>query len=1136
MTSALVLALLLGAAPTVESPDERLDEPYALTISGGVSLGSYEAGLNWALVRVFRAQAEMSTLLDRRRPQLVAVTGASAGSINALLVAALYCEASDSTSNASVDANLLRDSWLPVSLDALLPDKPNAYRRDDAVMASSALDPVVAQVRSNLFGGAMRFRPGCRIPMGLTVTRVRPLEQDIGGLRTLSQRAVLPLIFEVDETGRVHFRRQPLPGNPDAAESRLVLADSTEMGSAVVHPDAVLQSLLASAAFPVVFRPRVLCECATSCGADPEVEDGTCPGPDDARPLTGLSCSAQSGGQEMKICRRRFVDGGVFDNAPIGLALEQSEAFWRPRVMRPLTALFVDPDIRRLSPRGKTEQVQQTTQGFSGVTQFASDLVSTARNRELARAVEAGRWNLTTRSLLQSSARNVLEYLGLLGELVDLDGPPPPATVPPALHASVEERARIGRTIVSCLERLGSRRFDAASVELASRCAGSLRGERVKDPLDDDPRARVLARKPLDHEEAAELVSTLGRTIANPASVVRQSIEQMMRDPATTTKQRIEMGRALADRLQILSVLQVYLAEQLGPLSHGTLPEERLIRLRNELLDILTQGEVLGPSAARVAAAQLEEALTALAGRKGPGTVPQLAREALADLHQQAPGKLFSIPPLLPLLTKLGETPADQIDASLFRAWQHLDRLVQLRPRLQRLAGDTATVAQDARALRSQATGERALGLSTRFSPLAGSQLFNFAGFLDRPLREMDYYAGIYDGLHAAAEFVCGEQEVSQPGRPVPIRLPGSWSVDLRQTDSQLCIGASLGQVVKLLGVLDSVRAATFVRALARSELAAWLGSSAEAERLLRTPQWSWIGPPSDLRRLGPSGVTLWVLLSQKAPCNEASTEALCIGELTFDDFLSRLVEAGYVPESPAMRLALEDRRRFWQQTARRGLDRAATIELTASGPSETGQRQGVLFAISAGELWTRADVNGTSTRFTLDPSTIPTVSLADGPTFPIVLAHLLPYRVALDVAKGGLAMSWIEPALRVGPYFSVLSTAQLVDIEFGKGRTSTTFGLRPTVHLGGLSVSAGPRFAVHWSGGTAWGGELGISILQDRLGISAGVRSFSGEHDVFVALTVSDVNGMVYWLTPWAKRPAVQPGAEISAPARPTP
>jgi hypothetical protein len=159
----------------------------------------------------------------------------------------------------------------------------------------------------------------------------------------------------------------------------------------------------------------------------------------------------------------------------------------------------------------------------------------------------------------------------------------------------------------------------------------------------------------------------------------------------------------------------------------------------------------------------------------------------------------------------------------------------------------------------------------------------------------------------------------------------------------------------------------------------------------------------------------------------------------------------------------------------------------------------------------------------------------------PSVTDRLVPYRVTLDVAKGGLALSWLEPALRLGPYFSILSTAQLVDMEFGKSRTSTTIGLRPTVHLGGLSVSAGPRFSVHWSGGTAWGAEAGISVLQDRLGISAGVRSFSGAHDVFVALTVSDVNGMVYWLTPWAKRPPVEPqgaerGAEISVPARPTP
>jgi len=120
---ALALSFLLQAAPVdVGAPEERRHDPYALTLSGGVSLGSYEAGLNWTLVRIFRVQDQIETVL-RRRPRLVAVTGASAGSINALLVAALYCEAEDSTANTSVDDNLLRDAWLSVSLDALLPGR-----------------------------------------------------------------------------------------------------------------------------------------------------------------------------------------------------------------------------------------------------------------------------------------------------------------------------------------------------------------------------------------------------------------------------------------------------------------------------------------------------------------------------------------------------------------------------------------------------------------------------------------------------------------------------------------------------------------------------------------------------------------------------------------------------------------------------------------------------------------------------------------------------------------------------------------------------------------------------------------------------------------------------------------------------
>ena len=1123
----LLVTVLAGAAPAAE--ENRLEDGYALTLSGGVSLGSYEAGLNWALVRTLRTK--MNEMLLRRQPRLVAVTGASAGSINALLVAAMYCETEESAGRSSIDDNLLRSAWLHVGLDALLPEDPRAYRPDDAVLASAALEPVVADVRRALFEGGLTFRPRCRLPLGLTVTRVEPLEQNVGGLRVTSQRAVLPLLFDIDDQGKVRFERQPLPQSSDSSESRLALADVAEMGKVGVHPEVVLQSLLASSAFPLAFRPRILCECATECGADPEAQDGTCPGPQ-GTPLTGLSCHAQSaaqGGRALKICMRRFVDGGVFDNAPVGLALEQSEAFFRPGILKPLTALFVDPDIRRLPAVSRREKVDRSLRGIGAIGTFLGDLVTTARNRELSRAAQAGRWNRTTRRLLVASSGQVREYLELIGELVDLDGPPSSVALPPGLHGNQAERIRIGRTLQSCLLRLAPRPLDAASEALGRQCAGFFRGEAVKDPLDSDPAVKARVSEPLSDAEIADLAGLVTRTFGNARSPARQSSERKMLDPATTPKGRVEVGRALADKLEIVSLFQIFLADQLGGIGHGELPESRLLRLRQEVLEFLTQGEQLGPSAARLAASQLEDALGQITARSGPGTIPAEARRVLDDVRGEPSGTLFQISRILPLLSALDGVPPSAVDASLLRAWQRLDRLVQLRPRLQALAADTVQVAERARSLLPEGTPERTLALSTRFSPLAGAQLANFGGFLDQPLREFDYYAGVYDGLHAAAVFVCREQDPDDTTRTAPIRQPSSWELDLSKMETQRCVGEAMGQLAERLGVRTSQKATTLVGWLARAELGAWIGSSSLADKELARPEWSWLGPPGDPYALGSLGIVGYVLLSQKSPCTEHDREALCVSDLSFDEFLSALRDSGYKSESRAMRLAVEDPRQFWRETVQRGLDRAATIELTST-VADAGQRKGVLFALSAGEVWTRGDVNGTSVRFALDPSTIPSVPLANGPEWAIWAAHAVPYRASLDVARGGLALSWIEPALRLGPRFSVLSTLQLVDIEFGQ-RTSTTFGIRPALHLGGLTVNAGPRFAVHWNGGTDWGGEVGISMLQDRLGLSVGVRRLSGFHDVFVALSVSDVNGMLYWLTPWAERKPV----DVTDPVRPT-
>ena len=56
-----------------------------------------------------------------------------------------------------------------------------------------------------------------------------------------------------------------------------------------LDPESVMQAMLASAAFPLAFGPRTLCECAPACEDDEAPADATCPGPDLAHPSAGLT-------------------------------------------------------------------------------------------------------------------------------------------------------------------------------------------------------------------------------------------------------------------------------------------------------------------------------------------------------------------------------------------------------------------------------------------------------------------------------------------------------------------------------------------------------------------------------------------------------------------------------------------------------------------------------------------------------------------------------------------------------------------------------------------------------------------------------------------------------------------------------
>ncbi|MEJ2604339.1 MAG: hypothetical protein P8172_13810, partial [Gammaproteobacteria bacterium] len=116
----------LEAALRAAEPGDESERPFSLVIKGGISLGSYEAGVNWALLRLLRDLGEAARTGTDLRPQLLAAAGASAGAINGFLAGLMWCTESAGDGGEvggaadTLAANLIRDTWRRVDVDTLL--------------------------------------------------------------------------------------------------------------------------------------------------------------------------------------------------------------------------------------------------------------------------------------------------------------------------------------------------------------------------------------------------------------------------------------------------------------------------------------------------------------------------------------------------------------------------------------------------------------------------------------------------------------------------------------------------------------------------------------------------------------------------------------------------------------------------------------------------------------------------------------------------------------------------------------------------------------------------------------------------------------------------------------------------------
>ena len=294
---------------------------------------------------------------------LTTVTGASAGNINAFLSAVEWCQSPGALGRARARATTC--SGRPGSRSASTACSPAAkskgYAPGDGLFARGAFAPAEATLRQALDDGT-RFPAGCPLTVGVTVTRIRPADIVIksadaqsgsDGIHIPTQRFVST--FGLD-TGPAGLRFRQLAEHDHEIGEYLTLP--TKDGAGLVSDDQIIDIIHASSAFPVAFGPQVIRHCAEEGG------DG------------------HGRGRAARRAADQFIDGGVFDNVPLGLAVSLTGQILVAAAAEQVHYVYVNPDHARSylkPPPPPPERPETKRVGLSTTFDFISTFVAVSR-------------------------------------------------------------------------------------------------------------------------------------------------------------------------------------------------------------------------------------------------------------------------------------------------------------------------------------------------------------------------------------------------------------------------------------------------------------------------------------------------------------------------------------------------------------------------------------------------------------------------------------------------------------------------------------------------------------------------------------------------------------------------------------
>ncbi|MFH1983805.1 MAG: patatin-like phospholipase family protein [Pseudomonadota bacterium] len=409
----LVLSLCCALPVAAETPPNRI----SLAISGGASMGAYEAGLIWGLIDVLRQTESAKDWAPGGAPkpiEISSIAGASAGGINTLLAALAWSVNTENRGGFAnrIDDNIFRDVWLTPDVNRLLPptaDSPQ-YSPDDALLSRKDLVAVAWEVAQK-WRRPGTFRPGLRVPLGLTVTRVKPDTMLISGIAVENQRFFIPLELRTRADGSASFFFDP-GDYPSLTDPAMILmpwpVDGTPFS---ISDQQVVDALMTTSAFPGGFGRKRLQYCRKKIMSPADGAGASSPAGTGGKPQAALVCPDGYSLEEAE-----FADGGLFDNLPIGLArrLSESSAGYRKKPL-PVQYIYLDPnreryetavpeEARACGGENPPEACRTMTHDFGSETVVLGGAIGTARRYELYRELTSDNWRLNLSQLSRQMA------------------------------------------------------------------------------------------------------------------------------------------------------------------------------------------------------------------------------------------------------------------------------------------------------------------------------------------------------------------------------------------------------------------------------------------------------------------------------------------------------------------------------------------------------------------------------------------------------------------------------------------------------------------------------------------------------------------------------------------------------------